>query len=209
MARRRPDTVPMQLRRRRRLRRWTFAGVLVLALSAVLDRGGAFRRRGDDWAAFDHKTFLVTHVADGDTLTVRPLTGGPETRVRLLGVDTPELHSSGSAGHYWARDALEYTRARVGGRAVTLRLETTSTRDRYRRLLAYVYVGDADHLNLDLVRDGQGYADRRFPHSLRSQFEQAESEARRRERGLWKGVTEAQMPPWRRNWLERGRGGGS
>ena len=109
----------------------------------------------------------------------------------------------------WARDALEYTRAKVGGRAVTLRLETTSTRDRYRRLLAYVYVGDADHLNLDLVRDGQGYADRRFPHSLRSQFEQAESEARRRGRGLWKDVTEAQMPPWRRNWLKRGRGGGS
>ena len=200
--------MPRQLLRRRRLRGWTFAGLLVLALSAVLDRAGTFRYRGDDWAAFDQKSFLVTHVADGDTVTVRPVAGGPETKVRLLGVDTPELRpASGGGSDHWARDARRYTESRVAGKPVTLRLEPTNTRDKYRRLLAYVYVGDAGHLNLDLVRDGHGYAERRFPHSLRSQFEQAESEARRRGRGLWKDVSESQMPPWRREWLRRTRGG--
>jgi micrococcal nuclease len=185
------------------VRRWTYAGLIVLALSAALDRFGAFRYQGDDWRNFDQKTFVVTHVADGDTITVRPTAGGPETRVRLLGVDSPELHSRDDPNHadYWAQEAKRYTVTRLEHKAVTLRLEQTETRDRYRRLLAYVYVNDSDNLNLDLVRDGQAYADRRFRHSMKWQFERAEGEARKAGRGLWKGVTESQMPPWRRDWL--------
>src|SRR5205085_3678793 len=64
------------LRRRRMVRRLTFAGLALLALSAVLDRAGVFRYPGDDWRAFDQKTVLVTHVADGDTIVVTPTTGG-------------------------------------------------------------------------------------------------------------------------------------
>ena len=202
MSRRMPDGVRRQLRRRGRLRRWTLAGLLVLGLSAVLDRTGTFRYRGDDWAAFDQKACLVTHVSDGDTIVVKRLDGGAETKVRLIGVDTPELHSAAGGGSdYWAREAMRYTADKTRGKSVTLRLEPTNTRDRYKRLLAYVYVGDSDQLNLDLVRDGQGYADRRFRHSMRSQFEQAEADARRRGRGLWKDVSESQMPHWRRQWL--------
>ena len=200
-------SVSSQLRRRRVVRRFTFAGLLVLALSAVLDRSGAFRYAGDDWRTFDHKSFVVTHVADGDTLNVRAPGGGGETRVRLLGIDTPELHSKSHGGSdYWAREATRYTQSHAAGRAVTLRLEPTKTRDKYQRLLAYVYLDDGDNLTLDLVRDGAAYADRRFPHSMRSQFEQAEAEARKKGCGLWKGVTEAEMPEWRRKWLaNRGR----
>jgi micrococcal nuclease len=178
--------------------------VVILALSAVLDRTGLFRYAGDDWRTFDHKTFVVTHVADGDTLDVRSPGGGAVTRVRLLGVDSPELRSrSHSGSDYWAREALRYAESRAEGRLVTLRLEATNTRDRYRRLLAYVYLDDSDNLNLDLVRDGEAYADRRFRHSLRPQFEQAEAEARKKGRGLWKAVTEAQMPEWRQEWLRK------
>ena len=196
-------SVSSLLRRRWYFRRFTLAGVLALALSAAVSQRGCGRSGGDDWAAFDHKSFVVTHVSDGDTIIVRPTSGGAETKVRLIGVDTPELHSaSGSGGDYWAREAKRYTTSHAVGKPVTLLLEKTNTRDKYRRLLAYVYVGDSDNLNLDLVRDGQGYADRRFRHSMRPQFEQAETEARRRGKGLWKDVTEETMPPWRRQWLE-------
>lgn len=205
-SRRHHASIPSQLRRRRRLRGTAFVGLIVLALSAVLDRAGAFRYDGDDWRTFDRKSFVVTHVSDGDTLTVRPPAGGAETKVRLLGVDTPELRSQSRAGSdYWARRAMRYTESRVERKTVTLRLEPTRTRDKYRRVLAYVYLGDDVNFNLDLVRDGAGYADRRFPHSLRRQFEQAENDARRKGRGLWKGVTESQMPPWRQQWLKQRR----
>src|SRR5215212_87085 len=85
-------SVSSQLRRRRYVRRGSFAALAVLALSVVLSRTRGLRYDGDDWRAFDHRPVLVTHVADGDTLTVRSA-AGQETRVRLLGVDTPELHS--------------------------------------------------------------------------------------------------------------------
>ena len=55
--------------------------------------------------------------------------------------------------------------------------------------------------DLDIVRDGQAYADRRFRHTLRPQFELAEGDARKHARGLWKDVKEEQMPPWRQRWL--------
>ena len=203
--RNRNSTLHPRLRRRRRYRRITFGALALLALSAVLDRTGAFRYSGNDWRAYDHQTFLVTHVVDGDTLDVRHTGGGKTTRVRLLGVDAPELRSreAGDRPSHWAAEARRYTDRRAEGKHVTLRLEQTETRDRYRRLLAYVYVADAHHLNLDLVRDGHAYADRRFGHSMRPQFERAETEARKAGRGLWKELKDEQMPGWRRDWLAR------
>lgn len=200
------DPIHPRLRRRRRYRQVTFVGLVLLALSAVLDRAGVFKYPGDDWRNFDHQTFVVTHVADGDTLVVQPSGGGAGTRVRLLGIDAPELRSADDNARpdFWAYDAKQYAERRAEGKPVTLRLEQTETRDRYRRLLAYVYVSDSDNLNLDLVRDGHAYADRRFSHSMRAQFDRAEAEARKAGRGLWKGVREEQMPPWRRDWLKRG-----
>ena len=202
------DPTHPALGRRRRVRRATLAGLVLLGLSAVLDRAGVFRYAGDDWRAFDQKTFVVTHVADGDTITVRPAGGGAETRVRMLGIDAPELRPRDDEGRpdFWAKESRRYTEGRARGRTVTLRLEQTETRDRYKRLLAYVYVSDSACLNLDLVRDGHAYADRRFSHSMRPQFERAENEARKARRGLWKDVADEQMPPWRRDWLARRNG---
>ena len=157
---------------------------------------------GDDWSAFDHRTFVVSRVIDGDTIHIKSNEGSSETIVRLIGIDAPELHDPGtSQPAYWSDRARAYLDARASGKPVTLRLEPIQTRDRYGRLLAYVYLSDADCLNADLIHDGQAYADRRFRHSYRPQYEQAESEARRKQRGLWKDVTEDQMPAWRRAWL--------
>jgi endonuclease YncB( thermonuclease family) len=89
------------------------------------------------------------------------------------------------------------------GKQVTINLQETQTRDKYDRLLAYVYLSESESLNLALVRDGHAYADRRFSHPLRWQFEAGETEARKAGRGLWKEITVEQMPEWRQNWLRR------
>ena len=103
----------------------TFVALVMFALSAVLDHAGVFHYAGDDWRNFDRRTVYVTHVADGDTISVRPVSGGPETRVRLLGIDAPELHSRDDPSHadFWAWEARRYTEARAAGKPVTLRLE--------------------------------------------------------------------------------------
>ncbi len=141
---------------------------------------------------------------DGDTLHVA-LENDPgrrETVVRLIGIDAPEMNTDSMLpSEHWADRSRNYVIARTAGRPLVLRLEPTQTRDGVGRLLAYVYVADSDCLNADIVRDGQGYADRRFRHSFRAQFEAAENDARKKQRGLWKDLKDDQMPAWRRDWL--------
>ena len=144
---------------------------------------------------------MVSKVVDGDTIQIASDEPTP-TVIRLLGIDAPEMHdpTTDRPAHF-AQRATNYLRARINGKSVCLRLEPIETRDRYDRLLAYIYLGDGDNINIDLIRDGQAYADRRFRHSFRPQFEQAENEARTKKRGLWQGLTVDMMPPWRRVWL--------
>ena len=196
---RRASRIPLLLRRRLRFRRIAFALLVLLGLSIVAGRFG--RPSGDDWAIYDRQHFVITNVIDGDTLDVAAAPGAATTRVRLLGVDAPEVHGDGGNPEYWAAAATRYAEVRGENKKVTLKLEPTQTRDRYGRLLAYVYLSDAETLNIALVRDGQAYADRRFKHTMRAQFEQAENAARKKGTGLWKDVKPPQMPEWRQRWL--------
>ena len=189
----------MLLVRRLRYRRIAFTFLALLLASVIIGR--TWGRAGDDWASYDRRSFIVSRVIDGDTLDVAPAAGAKPTRVRLLGVDAPEMHTDAGAEH-WADAATRYASARSSGKLVTLKLEPTQTRDRYGRLLAYVYLSDAESLNLALVRDGQAYADRRFKHTMRFQFEQAETAARKKGTGLWKDVRPDAMPAWRQRWLK-------
>jgi micrococcal nuclease len=97
-------------------------------------------------------TATVTRVVDGDTVRVS-VAGRPDT-VRYIGVDTPETHRPGTAVQCFGPAATEYNRRLVAGRAVLLRTDA-EPRDRYGRLLAYVYRrSDGLFVNAALVRDG-------------------------------------------------------
>ena len=121
----------------------------------------------------------VVRVTDGDTVRVR-IDGGREERVRYIGIDTPEVTSD----ECFAREAAAFNERLVGGREV--RLETDAEeRDRYGRLLAYVYAGDV-LVNAALVREG--YAQPlTVPPNVRfeDRFARLARDARREGRGLW------------------------
>ena len=94
----------------------------------------------------------VTRVVDGDTVKVA--IGGRRDTVRYIGVDTPETHRPGTPVQCFGQAATEYNRRLVAGRAVLLRTDA-EPRDRYGRLLAYVYRrGDGLFVNAALVREG-------------------------------------------------------
>jgi micrococcal nuclease len=203
--RQQPDITGILLRRRRWTRQTIIAVLVIIAISVALDRLGYFKYDGDDWKQFDQKSWFVSHVVDGDTVVIRD-PAGKETHVRLLGIDAPELHRDGSdRPDYWARESANHLKDRIEGKKAIIRLEETQTRDRYGRLLAYLYVSDTDNLNLDLVSTGQVYADRRFYHTFSGPFDTAENGARTQKRGLWKAVQFGQMPPWRQDWLKNDR----
>jgi micrococcal nuclease len=124
----------------------------------------------------------VERVVDGDTIQVRFL--GRDERVRLIGVDTPEVSWYGGQGDCFGERAGLYTRARLSGRTVRLVFDV-DRRDRYGRLLAYVYLG-SELFNLTLVQRGYAEVETVPPDTrLARVFEAAAGRARSAGLGLW------------------------
>ncbi|MFH2126030.1 MAG: thermonuclease family protein [Pseudomonadota bacterium] len=141
----------------------------------------------------------VARVNDGDTITVQ-LGGRPEL-VRLIGVDAPEtVHSKSLArkARSAGRSATEEAQAGAASREALLKLVAvgdkvrlvdgrpqTHKRDRYGRLLAFVYSAGGKLLNQEMIAQGWARAYRSFDYRHKSDFLRAESEAHLARRGLW------------------------
>ena len=191
---------PMRPRRpgRRLGRHWTYGVATALALSLFLlaDRGGLFGHANQpDWDKYQDRTFAVAKVADGDTVDLDVPDGGhSHTRIRLLGVDTPETVAPDKPVGYFGPQASAFTKKTLLGKNVKVELDRTRTRDKYDRLLAYLLLDNGENLSLLLIREGYGYADPRFGHPLVRQCKAAQAEAIKNSRGLWAGVSDADLP---------------
>jgi micrococcal nuclease len=150
-----------------------------LAGRSLLDDGGAVRTPRESVAA------TVVRVVDGDTIRVR-IAGGALEAVRYIGIDTPESVKPDTPVECFAKAAAAFNERLVGGRQVTLVFDV-EPRDRFGRLLAYVYRRpDGLFVNSELVR--RGYArPLTIPPDVRhaARFRQLADQARRAARGLW------------------------
>lgn len=122
------------------------AGVLLLLLTEE-ESGGGRERQSDLGEKVEAE---VTRVVDGDTAEME--LEGDEEDVRFIGVDTPESVAPGQPVECFGKRASRFTAGSIEGERVVLRFGAEE-RDRYGRLLAYVYVGDR-FVNADLVRLG-------------------------------------------------------
>lgn len=215
----------MRLRRRRRPLpvsiilppRWRRQGTLLLTILAVAavvvcERSGltplpAQRQNAlpdsadrDDLDRYHDRTFRVVHVVDGDTLDIdAPDHGKPKTRIRLWGVDTPEVAHGGQSEMHFGPEAKTFAEKILDGKDVHIVLSPKRTRDKYGRLLAYVLLERGGTMfNEMLIEEGRAYADTRFRHSYEKRFEDAEKRARQSGAGLWANVKPEDMPAWRR-----------
>ena len=158
----------------KRLRKFYYPIPVLLLAFALLGHGQASRHPPAPEAAF------VTRAVDGDTVV---LTGGE--RVRYIGVDTPELHHPHKPVQAYAREAMEFNRRLVENKQVRLEYDV-DRRDKYGRLLAYVYLPEGTFVNAELVC--QGYAHTlTIPPNVKfaKLFLQCQKEARENRRGLW------------------------
>ncbi|NOX59938.1 MAG: hypothetical protein GXP29_13925 [Planctomycetes bacterium] len=158
----------------------------------------------DDFEKYHNRVFTVVQVADGDTFDIDLPDGKyPDTRIRLWGVDTPEVAGSRDGAMHFGAEASAFAKETLLGAKVRVILSRKDTRDKYNRLLAYVEPVDDDiSFNERLIREGYAYADWRFDHPLKSQFKRAERKARRNRVGLWAESSLDDMPAWRRR-MER------
>lgn len=128
----------------------------------------------------------VTAVYDGDTLRVR-LAGQKDERVRLIGVDSPELDDAREQVRLMAFLAKRFAFSKLYQATVEL-LPGPEKRDSYGRLLAYVRTADGEIFNEALVREGYAFAYLKFPfdEAWKKRLKDAEVSARRSGKGLWK-----------------------
>jgi micrococcal nuclease len=126
----------------------------------------------------------VVRVVDGDTVVVR--TAGHQERVRYIGVDTPESVKPGTPVQCFAKAASAENRRLVEGQEVRL-VQDLEARDRYGRMLAYVYrKRDGLFVNAELVRRGYGKPLTIPPNVAHAaELRRLAAGARRAGRGLW------------------------
>ncbi len=157
-------------------------GSLILVAALATGCGSASTRAPASDRPGSDDVVPVTKVTDGDTIHVTYQ--GHDERVRLIGIDTPEVPWYGRRGECFGVQAGLFARERLLRRSIRFSFDT-DRRDRYGRLLAYVYL-DRELFNLTLVRLGYARADPVPPDiRLAARFSRAEGEARAAGRGLW------------------------
>lgn len=127
------------------------AVAVVFAVSVAQRHEGAERQSADDQSAVEA---VVERVVDGDTLDVKPATGGDTMRIRLIGIDAPESVNpdesknteDGREASAWLKDSLPK------GTRVWLVKDVSDT-DKYGRYLRYVWISDPNEADADPAKD--------------------------------------------------------
>jgi len=144
-------------------------------------------------------TVTITKVVDGDTMDVR-FQNGSTDRIRLLGVDTPEVHTDVDPAEYegipesgqgrnwlqgWGDNASSYAKSQLTDETVTIAFDRQSpNRGGYDRLLVYVYIDNETIFNRQLLINGYARLyDSEF--NKRDEFTAAEATAQSENVGLW------------------------
>lgn len=132
---------------------------------------------------------VVTKVVDGDTLTVR--IGTTNVTVRLIGIDTPEVVDPRKPVQCFGREASTYMQSLVGGAPIYLEADATQgDRDKYNRLLRYVWLADGTHVNDRMIRDGYAFEyTYAIPYHYQTLFREAQRVAKTAQGGLWSPET--------------------
>jgi micrococcal nuclease len=197
---------PQTHHRRRRRTRVTLAGAVLVILSVLLTQkpapaatnSGPSAQRATATPTDEPNTvkqalenaqpgmWTVVRDVDGDTINVQQ--GSIKETVRFLGVDTPETHDPRKPVQCFGQAAAAHTKSLLEGKNVRLEADPTdSDRDKYHRLLRYVYLPDGTLVNAELIRDGWGFAYTIFPIVKLDEFRALETKAREENRGLWAG----------------------
>lgn len=160
----------------------------LIALALLLINSASFKAPssnvGPNTIQSDGLYYDVVYVYDGDTISVNMM--GANEKIRLIGVDTPETMDPDTPPQCYGQESSNYTKTNLSMQKVRLEADPTNqNRDRYGRLLRYVYLSDGRLWNIELIANGYGFAYLRFPFTKQQEFSQAENKSSNLKLGLW------------------------
>ena len=172
-------------RRYKKIHGWTGILIIILvALYQIAQQQGWLN--GTKKAVVNNQPGLysVSRFVDGDTIGVN--VNGKEEKVRLVGVDTPETHKPNTPVQCYGIAAAAFTKNSLTNQKFRLVSDSLSTdRDRYNRLLRYIYLTDGTNFNEKLVKDGYAFYYPYFPFTQSDQFAADQATAISAHKGLW------------------------
>jgi micrococcal nuclease len=128
--------------------------------------------------------YQITRVIDGDTIEVK--INGKQELVRLIGVNTPEVDSPYTKQECFGLEASDYAKKLLDKKEVYLIPDKQSSdRDKYNRLLRYVFLPDGLFVDAELIKNGYAYNYLYEPFEFMKQFDFWEKEAKKNKIGLW------------------------
>jgi micrococcal nuclease len=133
----------------------------------------------------EEKYFKVVKVVDGDTIDVD--FDGKTERIRMIGVNTPETVDPRKPVECMGVEASNKAKELLNNQEVKLEADETQTdRDKYDRLLRYVWRKDGIFYNLEIIKQGYAYEYTfDLPYRYQKDFKAAQEEAKKQKLGLW------------------------
>ncbi len=127
--------------------------------------------------------YRVVRVIDGDTIEIS--FKGKDEKLRFIGINTPETRHPEKGAEPYGFEAAEYTKKLLDNQPVRIKFDIEQ-RDKYGRLLAYVYLSDGTFVNARLLKEGYAQVMTVPPNVKYAEyFVHLEKEAREAEKGLW------------------------
>lgn len=134
-------------------------------------------RQGHAGQAYSDKAEVV-RVQDGDSIIIK--IHGRKEKVRLLGIDAPELKQKP-----WGSEARRHLKGLIAGSAIRVETDIVK-RDKYGRLLAYLWTSGGRFINLDMIKDGYAVLYTISPNvRYEDKLRDAQTEAREKKTGIW------------------------
>jgi endonuclease YncB( thermonuclease family) len=145
-------------------------------------------------SVYAQSVFKVLKVVDGDTISVD--VRGKKEVVRLLGIDTPESVDPRKPVQCFAKEATNKLKTFIDGKSVILVDDSTQgNRDKYGRLLRYVYLSDnvRTFVNGEMIKQGYAFSYKQYPTKMLDRFNSFEKYAREHNLGLWGACSSDEM----------------
>lgn len=134
----------------------------------------------------DRKLNKVLKVIDGDTVNVE--IDGKSQTIRLIGIDSPETVDPRKPVQCFGKEASNKAKELLTGKNVVMEVDSTQgDKDKYNRLLRYIYLEDGTSVNKYMISEGYAheYTYQSNPYKYQTEFIEAEQSAREGKKGLW------------------------